>query len=166
MIRLALVLVVAAGCKGGYDKDWTGHKLVATDDVVEGVKYRITIPDGLTKIDSYVHGWDDAKPEGDYIPKVFTHVSPYTELTMERALASSTRDPAKTNLVRKDTRADGFAFTDIATDKHAVHVVTFKKAGARYLQCSASQQTDSGELPSFDATRAMLEKICDSIEVR
>jgi hypothetical protein len=156
-----------AACKGGYDKDWSTHKLVATDDTVGGVAYRIEIPEGLPKIDtSYAHGWDDVKPEGDAIPKVGTSISILPPKTLEEALDSG-YDRSKANFVRTDVRPDGFALTDVATDKHRVAVRLWKKIGAKapdkYLECHASQQTEGGELPSFETTRKMLERICDSM---
>jgi hypothetical protein len=156
---LVLAFVLVIGCKK-YDKDWSDHKLVLTDDTIGAVKYQILIPEGLPKINSYLHGWDDAKPEGDHIPKVFTNIAILDPKSIDDAMGF---DAAKAHFVRKDTRPDGYALTDVAPDKHEVSVKTYKKIGEHYLECEASQQTDGDELPSFEATKAMLEKICDSI---
>src|SRR5438105_4372784 len=93
MLKTIAMLAVLAACSKGYDKDWSGKKLVPTDDTVDGIKYSISIPEGLPKSDAtYIHGWDDVKPEGDTIPKVFTGTTPLAPASIDDAIGSAVLD--------------------------------------------------------------------------
>ena len=85
------------------------------------------------------------------MPKIFLRLDSMTHDDVDDFAKWVIFNKEKMNLVRKETRPDGFAITDAPKNKHR--------------QCTAVQVGDD-EVPSFDKTRAMLEKICDSITVR
>ena len=155
-------IVLVAGC-GGYDKDWSGKPLEPTQVEIEGVKLTISVPKGLPRDSDEKPGtWNVTKVEGDHVPKIFLRTDPITHDDVDDFARWVIFNKEKMNLVRKETRADGFAITDAPKNKHRIEAITYKRIGDKAFQCTAVQVGD-GEVPSFEKTRAMLEKICDSI---
>ena len=167
----ALFLLVACSSD---KKDWSDTPLephtVTVKDITDAnttVTFTISVPKGLpTDKDEKPGTWNVTKFEGDYVPKIFTSLSSMPDATLDDFIRGAILNKDKMNLVRKETRPDGFAITDAPTTKRRIEVRTAKKLGAdNQLECTAVQVGD-GEVPSPDKTRAMLEKICDSIAVK
>ena len=162
-----VVVILVVGCGKSIDTDWSKKPLVATSLTLEGVTFSINVPEGLPRDDRNPGDWSNAKVEYDAVPKVFTALrDPDSYQTLDDLIRGEMLDPKKINLVRKETRPDGFALTDAPTDKHRVEAIALKRVGAKLVKCTAVQVVDGGELPSYDATKAMLEKICDSIAAK
>jgi hypothetical protein len=169
MKHLVCAALVVVGCSKSQDTDWSKKPLKPAEGTAEGfdkdkgLAFTIEVPEGLPRDKRDPGDWSDARVEYDAVPKVFTSVSgPVKDL--DDAMHSAALRIKDANFVRKETRPDGFALTDVAADKHRVEATTFKKLDAeRVLKCTAVQVME-GELPSFEATKAMLEKICDSIK--
>jgi len=174
---IAFVLLAAAGCKskksdggaaasGGAapsGNDWSKVPLETVELSADGVTYSISVPKGLPKSGGDPKSWSNDKPEHDQDPKVFTSLGSNVT-TLDSALSDAMFDAEKVaKLARKEERPTGYAFTDVAGDKHRVEARTLTRAGDKMIKCTATQVTE-GALPSFEATKAMLEKICDSVK--
>lgn len=157
-------LVLLAAC--GKDTDYSGKPLEPKTVTLEGVTFTISVPKGLpTDSDEKPGTWNVTKMEGDYVPKIFTSISPIGHADVDAFAKWKIFSKEKMNLVRKETRADGYAITDAPKDKHRIEASTVKKlTDDKYLECDAVQVAD-GELKNYDATKKMLEAICDSISV-
>jgi hypothetical protein len=172
VVLLAAALACAAGCgkkesSGGRSgNDWSGVASESFDVTVDGVAFTIAVPKGLPRNSRDAHIWSNDKPEHDSDPKIFTMVMDGTRVkTVDDALSSQMIDAAKAaKLVRKEERPTGYAFTDVADDKHRVEAKTLTRAGDKLIACTATQIIENGPVPSFDASKAMLEKICDSVK--
>ena len=165
MKRALFCLLLA--CGGDKDKDFSGKPLEPKDVTLDGVTFTISVPKGLpTDSDEKPGTWNVTKFEGDYVPKIFTDISSMTHATIDDFVKWEIHNKEKMNLVRKETRPDGYAITDAPAGKKRIEVTTFKRiAGEKAINCTAVQINED-ELPSYDKTRAMLEKICDSIVVK
>jgi hypothetical protein len=160
------LFVLLLGCGGSGDKDFSGKPLEPKQVTIEGVTFTISIPKSLpTDSDEKPGVWNVTKFEGDHVPKVFTGITTMTHESIDRFIGWEVHNKEKMNLVRKETRPDGFAITDAPAGKKRIEATTFKRIGdEKAIDCTAVQ-VDDDELPSYDKTRAMLEKICDSIVV-
>jgi|SRR5688572_30577246 len=166
MKRALFVFLFA--CGGGGDKDFSGKPLEPKDVTIDGVTFTISIPKGLpTDKDEKPGTWNVTKFEGDHVPKVFTRISTMTHESIDRFVAWEINNKEKMNLVRKETRPDGFAVTDAPAGKKRIEAITFKRIpnSEKAVDCTAVQVAED-ELASYDATKTMLEKICDSIVLK
>ena len=158
-----LVLLAACGSK---DTDYSGKPLEPRTVTLEGVKFTISVPKGLpTDSDEKPGTWNVTKVEGDHMPKVFTMITTVGHSDIDAFARWKIFNKDKMNLVRKETRADGFAITDAPADKHRIEAIRLARFdGDKAIECNAVQVAE-GELESYDATKKMLEAICDSITV-
>jgi hypothetical protein len=156
----------AAGGGGRKGNDWSAVAVETVDVTVDGVAFTIAVPKGLPRHARDAHIWSNDKPEHDSDPKVFTMMMSGSSVkSLDDALNAKMIDAAKAaKLVRKEERPTGYAFTDVADDKHRIEATTLVRAGDKVIACTATQVIEGGPVPSFDASRAMLEKICDSVK--
>jgi hypothetical protein len=167
MKRLILLSCLAAVASCSKKTDYSEVKRNVETVTEDGVTYTIEIPDGLPKDDRNVGDWSNAKEEYDHVPHVFTHVSDAMPDDLESAKYSVALKVSEATFVRAEKRPDGgYALTDAAPDKSRVEASTFTKVGAKVVKCSAVQNTDGGELPSYEKTKAMLEAICNSVKAK
>jgi hypothetical protein len=164
-MKRMLWLVLLAACGGG-DTDYSKKPLEPKTVTLEGVTFTISVPKGLpTDSDEKPGTWNVTKVEGDYVPKIFTMITTVGQSDVDAFAKWKIFNKDKMNLVRKETRPDGFAITDAPVDKHRIEAITLKRfAGEKGIECNAVQIAE-GELKSYDATKKMLEAICDSISV-
>ena len=159
-------VLVAVGCGGGGTPDWSGTALEPTPVTIEGAAITVGVPKGLPRdADEKPGVWNVTKVEGDHVPKIFISFGTGMQKSPEDFARWHIANKEKMNLVRKETRPDGFAVTDAPADKRRIEAMRLIQLGEKQLECSAVQVAD-GELPSYDKTRKMLESICDSIVVK
>ena len=170
-----LTTLTAAGCSkdssssstsGPADKptkgDWSRVAFESHTITRDGVAFTIDVPKGLPRDSRDPARWDNAKPEFDHVPKVSARLAVDPEITLAKAVASDNTD-ASAEFVRKEDRPSGFAYTKIASDRHYIYATTMTRTGGKLIECTASQ-VNEGPLSNPDGTRAMLEKICDSVK--
>jgi hypothetical protein len=157
-----LALLVVAACSSGPEKDWSKKPLEMQKVTIDGFTYALDVPKGLpTDSDEKPGVWNVTKFEGDHVPKIFSGIDREYE-SIDKFISWQIINKDKMNIVRKETRPDGYAFTDAPANKRRIEATTLKKIGDKWIECTAVQVND-GDVPSYDATRAMLEKICDSV---
>ena len=162
MKRIVCLVLLAACSK---DTDYTGKPLEPKTVTLEGVTYTINIPKDLPNNGKTLGAWSTYKVEDDHVPKVFTMVTSVPQKDIDAFAKWKLLNDDKMNLVRKETRSDGYAITDAPVDKHRIEAITLKRIDdKKAIECNAVQVGD-GELKNYDATKKMLEAICDSITV-
>ncbi len=146
--------------------DWSSKKLVPMEGTIDGLAFKITIPEGLPRDKRQGGDWEDPDPKYDHAPKVFTQTIEIKRIQdLKQAKYHATLDAAAKTWVREQSRPDAWALTMAEPDKTRIEAITYKQANDDlFIKCKAVQSTDEGALPSYAKTREMLEKICDSLK--
>lgn len=167
MFRLmAVMCLVVLGCdKGssGPGRDWSGEPLAPVSQRIGGAEVSLSLPAGV-RIDreephrvSWVAAGDDYFSE----PSVTLATVTAPPDSLERAVALAM--PGEDETVARETAvAGGFAVTTHTADRGLVQAHVWRQIGEQWVACTASQARRGG-VPSFAATTAWLESICDSL---
>jgi hypothetical protein len=163
---LALLVVVACGKPGG-GNDWSAKPLNPVSGTAHGVAFKIQLPDGLQpdKLGTSELGpaWEAASGDRFSSPSITVLFESIPAKTPDE-LAAEMTDGGKAEVARKEAVTGGLAVT-VQSAKHGmVRARVLKFVGDKALECTASQANNDG-LPSFDATKSWLEKICMSLTV-
>ena len=160
-MRKLLVMFALVACgKGTKAEDWTKTPTKPLDASTGGVQFQISIPENWEPRKPPDEGWGPTTGDQFRRPSVsVSNVSADLASSLESAIAASGSKPEQ--LTRKETKPDGYALTEVHNET-LVHVTRFKKVGGSYLWCRAMQANDDG-IPSFEATKAALVKICESV---
>lgn len=154
-------MALAAGCSD--EADWSDRPLTAQDGVVEGVKFRWTVPEGMAKRDEgstifALRGADTTKP------------SPRLQVLRERAIPPALSAAVKeaklgdSVVTRQEEVPDGFIVSGHTEKKDQILVNVWRIHDPGALHCQAAYSYSRG-IPNFDKTLAMLEKVCLSMGV-
>jgi hypothetical protein len=151
-------MVFLAGCSG--PTDWSARPLVTQDAVIEGTKFRWSVPEGMKKDEGGVgvalRGADDKQP------------SPRLQLLLERPLPANVPAAVKAAKLadavvsRQEAIPDGFIVSGHSEKKDKILINTWRELDGVALRCQAAYSSSAG-IPSFDKTLAMLEKVCLSV---
>ncbi len=166
-MRHALIAVLAlcagASCnkaKQPKEVDWHRTPLKPMTASTGGIPFEMSIPDDWVARVAPDEGW--APATGDAVKRPFVtvqNVSADLATSLEAAISSAGAKPE--DVVRKDRRGEGYAITE-AKAPTLIRATTFKRVGATFLWCTASQANDDG-IPMFTETQQVLQKICDSL---
>ena len=155
-------MCVAAAC--GKSKtapdDWSKTAFKQIDASTGGVGYSIALPENWEPRKPPDEGW--GAPTGDPFKRPSAHVSNVSAdfaSSLESAISAAGAKPE--NVVRKETKGGDFFITEVH-EQTLIRATTFKKVGGSLLWCTATQANDDG-IPSFEATKKALVKICDSV---
>jgi hypothetical protein len=151
---------------GGGAQNWAGKKLVPETGEVDGVEFTIDVPEGLPRDGKQKGDWGDSKGAFEHAPKVVTWTIETRRVqSLDDAKYNATTSSRTKTWVRSEARPNGWAVTYAEPDKSRIEAVTYRQVNDElFLKCKAFQDTGSGELPSYDKTRAMLEAVCDSVK--
>jgi hypothetical protein len=154
------------GGGGGPVENWSGKKLVAQTGSVDDIAFTIDIPEGLPRDGKQPGDWGDSKGALEHAPKIITWTIEVRRVqSLDDAKYNATSSSRNKTWVRGDARPNGWAVTYAEPDKSRIEAVTYRQATDElYVKCKAFQDTGDGELPSYEKTREMLEKICDSLK--
>ena len=163
MRSLIAVLLLGVGCgKAAQDKqvDWHRTPLKQLSTHTGGVDFEISIPEDWEPRKAPDEGWGLLKGDPMKRPSVTVqNVSADLASSLESAISAAGAESQF--ITRKETRADGYQITE-AHDPRMIKATTFKRFGATFLWCTASQTNDAG-IPQFAETKQVLQKICESV---
>jgi hypothetical protein len=158
LISIAMVFVL--GCSE--PADWSGRPLASQDGVVEGVKFRWTVPEGMKKDEVgagfALRGADTKMP------------SPRLQVMFERGMPTSVHAAVKAasladgKVARQEAIPGGFIVSGHSEKNDFILINVWKEHELGALHCQAAFSSSRG-IPSFDKTLAMLEKVCLSVGV-
>jgi hypothetical protein len=172
LLAVSLALAPACGKKNDDDKepaepgrDWSGKALKPVSVTVGGKAVTVTLPDGLKleKDEAEYKGWiADVK---DYFsePSISLGIIITAPKTPDEAVRDAMVDDDV--VARKEAIPGGFVVTHHGAKKGLVTTQTWKAAGDKTVTCRAAQAKEGG-VPSFEKTKAWLEKICLSVTVK
>ncbi|HZF52902.1 MAG TPA: hypothetical protein VE093_29800 [Polyangiaceae bacterium] len=155
---IPIAMVLAAGCSE--PADWSSRPLVPQEGVVEDVKFRWSVPEGM-KRDSAgagfaLRGADEKQP------------SPRLQVGLERPMPASIAAAVKAARLadavvsRREEVPGGFIVSGHSEKKDQILVNVWREHEGVALRCQAAFSWSKG-IPSFDKTRAMLENVCLSM---
>ncbi len=163
MRSLIASLLLGLGCgKGAQNKqvDWHRTPLKQLSAHTGSVDFDISLPEDWEPRKAPDEGWGPAKGDPMKRPSVTVqNVSADLASSLESAISAA--GASVEYLTRKETKADGYRITE-AHDPRTIKATTFKRFGATFLWCTASQTNDDG-IPQFAETEQALQKICDSV---
>jgi hypothetical protein len=157
---ISIAMVLSLGCSE--PADWSARPLAPQDGVVEGVKFRWTVPEGMKKDEVgagfALRGASENQP------------SPRLQVMIERPMPAHITAAVKAARLadgvvsRKDEIPGGFIVSGHSEKKDQILVNVWKEHQVGALRCQAAYSSSKG-IPSFEKTRAMLEKVCLSVGV-
>jgi hypothetical protein len=166
MRNLVLALVLVSACnkpKPAKELDWHRTPLKQMTSSAGGVQFEMSLPEDWEPRKPPDEGWGPVTGDAFKRPSVtIQNVSTDMASSLESAISAAGAKPE--NISRKEQKGDGYAITE-AHEPTLIRATTFKRAGATFLWCTASQANDDG-IPVFTETRQVLQKICDSVTVK
>lgn len=160
-------------------KDRSQTALVTTKETVGGVAFSIDIPAGLKR---------DANERDKYVNWTFTDGNPFMEPSitakfgdpvmtqkdlesLARSAVSLSQDKPPLVVARKEELpGGGMIVAAERSDGQFFKVEAIHRSGDKIVRCTVIQRTGTGKpddkpIPSFPATRAWAEKICESVKI-
>jgi len=157
---VSIVVLAACGKAKKADEDWSRTPFKTIDSSTGGVAFSLSIPDNWEARKPPDGGWGLATGEVSQRPSVTVqNVSQDLATSLESAIAAAGAKPE--NLVRKESKADGYHLTE-THDETLIRATVFMKVGGSFLWCTASQANDRG-IPGFEHTKQALVKVCESL---
>src|SRR5687767_4411860 len=143
----ALILIAMAFVAGCSDPaDWSARPLVGQDGVVDGVKFRWTVPEGMKKDDGdavfALRGADESKPS----PRLRVLREPSLPAALSAALKGAKLGDAV--VTRKEEVPNGFIISAHTEKKDQILVNVWRIHDPGALHCQASYSWSKG-IPNF-----------------
>jgi hypothetical protein len=165
MRTLLLAMLALAACGKGKHaaEDWSKTATKTIDGSTGGVAFTIALPETWEPRKPPDEGWGPTT--GDAFKRPYAtvaNVSLDLASSLESAISAAGAKPEQ--VVRKEAKDGGYAITEVH-EQTLIRATTFKKVGGSFLWCTAAQADDAG-IPSFDATKLALVKICDSLAAK